>query len=239
MMKNLLSSRNILAFSMTLAMILVSAFNAPQALAAGNTFNLEVKHSINGNDLGLPKALPVNVYVNGNLTIENFTFGETVSTSLPAGRYQIKVTLLDGTPLPSMDVGPVSIPSGVDVDINARLNYKGTPILQVLASESKPVVKTFKVEVEHDINGYRLGLPEALPVNVYINGALAIPGFEYGDKVSTNLAAGTYTITVKLLDGTPLPSMTVGPVFIESGSDVYIKAKLDFDKTPFLNVRFK
>ena len=39
---------------------------------------------------------------------------------------------------------------------------------------------TFDVTVRHSINGRSLGLPKALPVNVYINGALAIPGFEFG-----------------------------------------------------------
>jgi hypothetical protein len=62
---------------------------------------------------------------------------------------------------------------------------------------------------------------------VYINGGLAIPGFEYGDKVTTKLYAGTYTITVELADGTPLPSMTVGPVYVEAGSDLIFNAKLE------------
>ena len=44
------------------------------------------------------------------------------------------------------------------------------------------------ISVKHSINGRSLGLPKALPVNVYINGALAIPGFEYGDKVQTKLS---------------------------------------------------
>jgi hypothetical protein len=82
-------------------------------------------------------------------------------------------------------------------------------------------------------------LPQALPVNVYINGSLAISGFEYGDKVETSLRAGSYTITVTLADGTPLPSMTLGPVDIEAGADLIINAKLTGDKTPILFARVK
>ena len=69
---------------------------------------------------------------------------------------------------------------------------------------------------------------------MYINGALAIPGFEYGDSITTNLRAGTYTITVTLPDGTPLPSMTLGPVELPANADVIINAKLTADKTPIL-----
>ena len=49
----------------------------------------------------------------------------------------------------------------------------------------------------------------------------------------------TYTITVTLADGTPLPSMTVGPVDIDAGADLIINAKLNADKTPTLFVRAK
>lgn len=226
-MIKLFSPHNIVTLSLTAALLFVSAFFVPKVSAAGSTFNLMVEHTINGNDLGLDKALPVNVYLNGNLAISDFRFGESVSTSLFAGTYEVKVTLSDGTPLPSMDLGPVEIPAGVDVMIKAVLDYTGTPVLLVEASETAPMVRTFDVTVRHSINGRSLGLPKALPVNVFINGALAIPEFEFGDKVETKLPAGTYTITVELLDGTPLPSMTVGPVTVEAGSDLIFNAKLE------------
>ena len=234
-MKKLFSSRTILTLSLTAALLLVSAFFAPQACAQGNNFNLMVEHGINGKDLDLDKALPVNVYINGALAIADFQFGESISTELPAGTYEVKVTLLDGTPLPSMDLGPVTIPAGVDVMIKAALNGSDTPVLQVKAEESAQAMNTFDVTVKHSINGRNLGLPKALPVNVFINGALAIPGFEFGDKVATKLASGTYTITVELMDGTPLPSMTVGPVFVEADADLVFNAKLQAG-TPAIRV---
>ena len=98
---------------------------------------------------------------------------------------------------------------------------------------------TFDVKVRHSIDGSRLGLAKALPVNVYINGAIAIPGFEYGDNVSTSLRAGTYTIAVTLMDGTPLPSMNLGPVDLPADVDVTINAKLTADKTPILFAQVK
>jgi hypothetical protein len=223
------------------ALMFVTAFNAPAAAASSN-FNLEVSHLINGTELGLDRDLPVDVYVNGSLAIPDFRFGEKVETSLSAGWYKITVFLTDGTPLPSMTVGPVEIPAGVDVSIKARLASDDTPYLQVKAGASEAEMAsdgTFDVTVRHSIDGRRLGLPAALPVNVYINGNLAISGFEYGDKVQTSLRAGTYTITVTLADGTPLPSMTLGPVAIDADTDLIINAKLTADKAPFLFARAK
>lgn len=235
-MKKILSRKNWTIFGIMAALIFAAAFSVPQASANSGQFNVDVAHLINGKNLGLDKELPVDVYINGNLAIPYFTFGEKISTSLPAGTYTITVTLTDGTPLPSMTVGPVQIPSGTDVSIKARLD-NGTPVLKVQASETMKEIAsdgTFDVKVRHSIDGRSLGLNKALPVNVYINGGLAIPGFEFGDVVTTSLRAGTYSITVTLLDGTPLPSMNLGPVDLPADADVIINAKLSADKTPIL-----
>jgi hypothetical protein len=240
-MKRLLSPKIWTILGILGALLLVTAFKVPQAAASSGEFNLEVAHLINGNKLELDKDLPVNVYINNKLAIPDFQFGEKISTSLPAGSYTITVFLTDGTPLPSMTVGPVGIPAGVDVSIKALLD-DDTPILKVKASETMEEMLsdgTFDVKVRHSIDGRRLGLAKALPVNVYINGALAIPGFEYGDSISTSLRAGTYTITVTLADGTPLPSMNLGPVELPAGADVTINAKLTSDKTPILFAQVK
>jgi len=241
-MKKLLSPKNWIIAGILTALMFVTAFSGAQPAAASSDFNLEVSHLINGNKLGVDRDLPVNVYINGALAIPNFRFGEKVETSLAAGWYTITVFLTDGTPLPSMTVGPVEIPAGVDVEIKARLANE-TPFLQVKANGSEDTEMandgTFDVTVRHSINGRSLGLPKDLPVNVYVNGALTIPGFEFGDKVQTSLRAGTYTITVSLADGTPLPSMTLSNVEIPAGADVIINAKLSADKTPILFARVK
>ena len=235
-MKNLLSRKNWTILGILAVMLFAAGFSVPQASANTGEFNVDVAHLINGKDLGLDKELPVDVYINGNLAIPYFTFGEKISTTLPAGTYTITVALTDGTPLPSMTVGPVQIPAGVDVSIKARLDNE-TPVLKVKASESMPVMVsdgTFDVKVRHSIDGRSLGLNKALPVNVYINGALAIPAFEFGDVVTTSLRSGTYTINVTLLDGTALSSMDLGPVDLPADADVIINAKLTADKTPIL-----
>ena len=240
-MKKLFSLKNWTIVGIAAVLMFVTAFSAQPAKASSD-FNLEVAHLINGNKLGVDRELPVNVFVNGQLAIPDFRFGDKIETSLSAGWYTIEVYLTDGTPLPSMTVGPVNIPAGVDVSIKARLANDGTPYLQVKGVESEaqmPSDGKFDVTVRHSVNGTSLGLPKALPVNVYINGSMAISGFEFGDKIETSLRAGTYTITVTLADGTPLPSMTLGPVEIEAGADLIINAKLTADKTPILFARVK
>lgn len=239
-MKKLFAHKPLIVAGLALLMLLFSAGFSTSTASASSTFNLNVFHNINGRTLGLvERDLPVNVFINGTLAIEDFRFGEEVSTSLPEGTYTIKIALTDGTPLPSMTVGPVFIPAGVDVTAKALLDSQETPIVVVKAQETEVIPSnnnSFDVKVRHSINGQRLGLTKALPVNVFINGTLAIANFRFGDSISTSLPAGNYTITVELLDGTPLPSMTVGPVEIAAGSDLIINAKLNADKVPFLFV---
>ena len=240
-MKKLLTRKNWTILGIMAALLFATAFSVPQASASSGEFNLDVAHLINGKQLEVDKDLPVNVYINDKLAIPYFTFGEKISTALPAGTYTVTVTLLDGTPLPSMTVGPVSIPADVDVNIKAVLEDE-TPILKVKASEAMEEMVsdgTFDVKVRHSIDGRSLGLKKALPVNVYINGGLAIPDFRFGDSVSTSLRAGTYTIAVTLANGTPLPSMNLGPVDLPADADVTINAKLTADKTPILFAQVK
>ncbi|MDX1437296.1 MAG: hypothetical protein R3335_10825 [Anaerolineales bacterium] len=106
---------------------LVIGISASPAAAAGSTFDLTVKHAINGEDLGLDQALPVDVYVNGGYAF-TFSFGEKVNTSLPAGSYFIEVNLA-GTSTTVMTLGPADIPADVDVTIKAFLQ-NGSPTLK-------------------------------------------------------------------------------------------------------------
>ncbi len=105
------------------------AFSATPAQASSDTFDIYVKHNINGSSLGLDKALPVDVYLNGSYGF-TFSFGESVSTSLPAGNYFIEVKLA-GTNTTVMSLGPADIPADADVTVNAKLSAEKTPVLKV------------------------------------------------------------------------------------------------------------
>jgi len=95
-----------------------------------------VVHGINGRSLGLSKELPVNiiVYKDGAVVahINDFTFKERFSATLPAGEYKIEVFSQElGKIVPSMTLGPVSIPAGADLLIRAQLSADKTPVLVV------------------------------------------------------------------------------------------------------------
>jgi hypothetical protein len=116
------------------ALVLLFSFSAQAALAMGN-FDVTVAHNINGRSLGLSKDLPVDITItkDGELltVISDFRFGDKISTSLPAGEYLITVVSQEAGPLPSMTVGPVEIPEGVSLFLNARLSGGKTPIVSV------------------------------------------------------------------------------------------------------------
>jgi hypothetical protein len=121
-------SRHILIGTL-LALVLGFAFNLAPVKAADDTFNIYVKHNINGRSLGLEKALPVDVYVNDNYAF-TFEFGDSFSAALPAGTYWIDVKLA-GTDVTVMSLGSTDIPAGVYVSIAAQLSDGKTPTLRV------------------------------------------------------------------------------------------------------------
>lgn len=116
-------------FGGLLALAFSLVFSAAPALASGHTFDIYVKHNINGQSLGLDKALPVDVYVNDDYVF-TFEFGESFSASLPEGNYSIAVKLA-GTDVTVMSLVPTDIPAGVDVNIKAKLSADKTPVLKV------------------------------------------------------------------------------------------------------------
>ena len=111
----------------------VFAFAAPRALAADGTFNVSVYHGINGKDLGLSKELPVvaHIYLDGNLlAYAPLEFGQRVTVDLPAGNYEIKVFSTElGAFVPSMQVGPIDLPEGISVRLNAQLGAGNVPTI--------------------------------------------------------------------------------------------------------------
>jgi hypothetical protein len=99
-------------------------------------FDVFVFHNIDGTKLGLSEDLPVDIYVYAPAGLigyfPNFTYGEKISTQLPAGNYEIMVYSQElGTFVPSMTVGPVEIPGGVEVRLQAKLEPGKTPVTNV------------------------------------------------------------------------------------------------------------
>lgn len=64
-------------------------------------------------------APAVNVLVNGQVAIPNLAPGAQASAVLPAGTYDVTVQLTDGTPLPALSPGSVTIPAAKNVIVYA------------------------------------------------------------------------------------------------------------------------
>jgi hypothetical protein len=118
-----------------LALVLIFSLAAPAVYASTGTFDVTVAHNINGRSLGLSKDLPVNITIEKDgevlTVISDFRFGDKISTALPAGNYYITVESVEAGPLPSMTVGPVDLPEGLNLFLNARLSGGKTPIVSV------------------------------------------------------------------------------------------------------------
>lgn len=92
-------------------------------------FYLKAIHGINGERLGLPRELPVDVYVNGGYAF-TFEYKDQVDAKLPAGEYTITVNLA-GTDTQVMSLGPVDIPGCYKVVVKATLDGD-EPVLKVV-----------------------------------------------------------------------------------------------------------
>lgn len=120
-------------FAAILAIVFAFAFSPSPVQANGeDTFNLTVRHNINGHSLGADKDLPVDVYVYKEgefLASFTFSFRDTLPFELPAGEYYIEVKL-GGDII--MTLGPVEIPAGANVRIIATLGAGKAPTLRAV-----------------------------------------------------------------------------------------------------------
>lgn len=110
------------------------------ATLAGSAFaqgprpaTLTVIHGINGTDLGLDEALPVDVKVNGEVALAGFEFRSIVGPlELPAGGYDIEVSLADAEnpgSNPAVITASVELAAGTDYSAIAHLAEDGAPSL--------------------------------------------------------------------------------------------------------------
>jgi len=133
---NITSMRKWILASLASVMLFALVF-AAMPVKAADTFDVTVVHGINGRSLGLSKELPVNITITDGSAvyyINDFTFKERFSASLPAGEYTITVFSQElGVNIPSMTLGPVEIPAGANLLIRANLAANKTPMLMVKA----------------------------------------------------------------------------------------------------------
>ncbi|MEP0765984.1 MAG: DUF4397 domain-containing protein [Fimbriimonadia bacterium] len=159
--------------------------------ALASNASLYVVHGINGGDLGLDEALPVDVYVNDSLAIPGFTFKAVVGPlSLPAGSYDIAIKLAN-TDITVIEA-TVPFASGENATVIAHLTEGGAPTASKFTNNvSLPGFFRSRVIVHHTA--------AAPAVDVYLKrlpffSPLVVQDFANGEQASALIGSGIYRL---------------------------------------------
>jgi hypothetical protein len=172
---------------------------------------------------GIP-GVAVDVYAGGtapeNKALTDFQFGDVAGPlSIPAGSLPVIVVATgdDPTVVGNQVINQtLDVPSGANVSVTADL-VGGTPVLTPFVNDLSAVPEgSSRVTVRH--------AADAPPVNVLVDGQVAIANLAAGAQASAVLPAGTYTVEVQLTDGTPLPALSPGSVAIPAAKNVIVYA---------------
>jgi len=175
------------------AVALVGAAGVAQA--GPNDGTVTVIHGIPG--------VTVDVYVNGALTLEDFTPGTvTAPLTLPAGAYTIDIRPANA---PSSDppiiTGSTTLPAGANASIIANLSAAGTPTLTVFVNDtSQTPAGQGRLVVRHTA--------AAPAVDVLAGGSPVITNLTNPNEATLTLPAGTVSASVAAA-GTTTP--VIGP----------------------------
>src|SRR5215207_1267379 len=173
-----------------------AVFGTGGVAAAAENASVSVVH-------GIPDT-PVNVFVNGDLTLRNFAPGTVAGPlSLPAGSYEVKVfpaanTAGTGNPVIS---ATADVPAGANVTLAAHLTAGGKPSITPFVNDvSKLSAGKARLIVRHTA--------AAPAVDVRAGGTPVIEGLTNPQQRALTLDAGTVKADV-VLAGTD--TVALGP----------------------------
>ena len=157
---------------------------APATAATADGAQLSVLH-------GIPDT-PVDVYVNGELTIDDFQPGDLAGPlDLPAGSYEVALTAPDATDASAPVLGPVSVTldAGVNYTAVAHLNEGGDPTVTPFVNDTAATAAgEGRLTVRH--------VAAAPAVDVLAGGTAVIEDLANPDEATLNLPAGTISASV-------------------------------------------
>lgn len=194
------------------------SLGAPATAATNGNAVLSVLH-------GIPDT-PVDVYVNGDLTLDDFQPGDLAGPlDLPAGAYEVALTATDAADASAPVLGPVTLTleAGKNYTAVAHLNASGSPAVTPYVNDTSPTAAGHgRLTVRHDA--------AAPAVDVLAGGTAVIEGLANPDEATLNLAAGTIEATVAAA-GTTEPVIGPAPVDVQEGvlTIVYAWGSLEDD----------
>lgn len=192
------------------------AFAAP-AQASGwhddhdGTAKLSVLHGVPG--------LKVDVWVDGKLTLDNFTPGTLAGPlDVPDGDHKIAITGADATSAENPVIGPVEVDlkAGRDYTAVAHLAADGTPTATLFKNSTKPSPDDKgKLTVRH--------VAAAPAVDVLAGGTAVVKGLTNPDQKLLTLKEGTVSASVAAA-GTTTPLIGPADVKIAEGKNTIVYA---------------
>jgi hypothetical protein len=177
---------------------------APATAAEGNAM-LSVLH-------GVPD-LTVDVYVNDELTLDDFAPGDLAGPlELPAGTYSVAITASDAADASSPAIGPIDLPldAGGNYTAVAHLDAEGSPTATLFTNDVSDIAAgEGRLTVRH--------VAAAPAVDVLAGGQAVISGLENPNEETLNLPAGTVEASVAAA-GTTDPVLGPAPVDVAEGT---------------------
>ncbi len=184
---------------------LVALGGLAPASAAEDAAMLSVLHGVPG--------LTVDVYVNDELTLDDFEPGDLAGPlELAAGTYSVAITAADAADASEPVIGPVDLPleAGGNYTAVANLDAEGNPTANLFTNDvSEIAAGEGRLTVRH--------VAAAPAVDVLAGGEAVITGLENPDEQSLDLPAGTVEASVAAA-GTTDPVLGPAPVDVAEGT---------------------
>jgi hypothetical protein len=196
--------RKTLAAGLASGIVLALGLALPASAATGNAA-LSVLH-------GIPDT-PVDVYVNGALTLDDFQPGDLAGPlDLAPGTYEVALTAADAADASSPVLGPVSLTleAGVNYTAVAHLTEAGDPTVTAFVNDtSTTAAGQGRLTVRH--------VAAAPAVDILADGTPVITGLVNPKESTLDLAAGVVPAAVALA-GTTAPVLGPTDVTISDGT---------------------
>lgn len=167
---------------------------------------------------GVPE-LPVDVYVNGELTLNDFNPGDLAGPlELAAGDYEIAITAADAEDDSEPVLGPVdvSLAAGMDYTAAAHLSAEGEPTVTAFENDTAELAAgEGRMTVRH--------IAAAPEVDVWGDGAVVVESLANPDEQSLELPAGSVEAAVSLA-GESDPVLGPADVDVAEGANTIVYA---------------
>lgn len=184
---------------------------APAFAISGTSADLSVLHAI--------PDTPVDVWVNGALTLDDFAPGDLAGPlDLPAGAYSIVITAPDAADISSPVIGPVDVTlaAGTSYTAVAHLTEAGEPSATLFTNDlSKTAPGEGRLTVRHTA--------AAPAVDILAGGSAVVSGLTNPNEASLDLPVSTVSAAVALA-GTTDPVIGPADVPITEGTNTIVYA---------------